>query len=82
MGPFLFEESTMTSDTFLIIIDNTALHHVFVGTIFKLRGASPPFSHRVSPFLVREIPDRGGRIPLLRRSSQSVTLPLFGTTIM
>jgi len=48
-------------------MQNTALHHVPMGTVFQLHGAHH-FSHSVHAFLDREIPDRwigrgGGPIP-------------------
>jgi hypothetical protein len=47
----------MTGDTFLTTIENTALYHVPVGTVFQLDGAPPHFSHHVHAFLEGEFPD-------------------------
>jgi hypothetical protein len=56
-GPFLFEEPMVTGDTFLAMMDNTALCHIPVGTLFKLHGAPFHLSCHVHAFLDREFPD-------------------------
>jgi len=43
-SPFFFEVSVVTDDTYLAMLDNTALHHVTMGTVFQLGGAPPYFS--------------------------------------
>jgi hypothetical protein len=53
-----FEEPTVTGDTFLAVMENTALRYAPVGTVFQLGGTSPHFSHRVRAFLDRECHDR------------------------
>jgi hypothetical protein len=57
----------VTGDTFLVMIEKNALHHVPVGKIFQLHGAPPHFSRHVHAFLDRGFPDRwvgkGGSIP-------------------
>jgi hypothetical protein len=67
IGPFFFEEPTMSSDTFLAMMENTGLHHAPMGTVFQSDGAPPHFSHHVHSFLDREFPDcwmgRDGPIP-------------------
>jgi hypothetical protein len=55
---FLFEEPTVTGDTFLAMMENTALCYVPVGTYFELHGAPPHFSRRVRVFVDRKFPDR------------------------
>jgi hypothetical protein len=35
-GPFFLEEPTVAGDTFLAMMDNTALHHVHMETVFQL----------------------------------------------
>jgi hypothetical protein len=39
-------------------MENTALRHVPVGTVFQLNGAPSHFPRRVHAFLDREFPDR------------------------
>jgi hypothetical protein len=51
--PFLFR----TGDTFLAMMENTALHHVPVGTVFQLDGVLPCFFHCVHAFLDTELPE-------------------------
>jgi len=58
IGPFFFEEPTMTGDTFLSTMVNTVLRHAPVGTAFQLDGAPLHFSRRVRVFLDREFPHR------------------------
>jgi len=43
-SPFFFEEPTVTGDTFLAMMENTALCHVHVGTVFQLDGVPFHFS--------------------------------------
>jgi hypothetical protein len=57
ISPFIFEEPTVTGDTFLAMMENTALRHVPVRTAFQLDGAPPHFSYCVHAFLVKEFPD-------------------------
>jgi hypothetical protein len=47
----------VTGDTFLAIMENTALCHVRVGAVFLLDDAPLYFSHRVCAFPNREFPD-------------------------
>jgi len=55
IGPFFFfEEPTVIGDTFMAIMDNTNLYHVFVRRAFKLDGAPPHFSRCVCVFMDRE----------------------------
>jgi hypothetical protein len=53
----LSEEPAVTGDTFLAIIENTALHHVPVRTVFQSDGAPHYFSCCVRVFLDKEFPD-------------------------
>jgi hypothetical protein len=46
------------SDTFLAMMENTALCYVPVGTVFQLHFAPRYFFHCVRAFLDREFPDR------------------------
>jgi hypothetical protein len=39
IGPFFTEEPAETGDSFLVIMDKTALYHVPVGTSFQSDGA-------------------------------------------
>jgi hypothetical protein len=39
ISPFFMGEPVVSSDTFLVMIENTTLCHVPVGTIFQLTGA-------------------------------------------
>jgi hypothetical protein len=57
IGPSFSEEPTVTGDSFLAVMDNTALCHVHVRTVFQLHGAPTHFSHHVHAFLDREFPD-------------------------
>jgi hypothetical protein len=41
----------VTGDTFLAMMENTALHHVPVRTVFQLDSIPPHFSHCVCAFL-------------------------------
>jgi len=52
------EGAKVAGDTFLDMIENTALCHVPVGADFQLDGAVPHFSSHVSAFLDWEFPDR------------------------
>jgi hypothetical protein len=67
IGPFLFEEPTVTGDTFPAIMMNISLRHVPIGTVFQSGGAPPHFSRHVRAFLDKEFPDswigRRGPIP-------------------
>jgi len=49
----LSEGPTVTGDTSLAMMENTALRHVPVGTVFQLDGAPPHFCHRFVAFLDR-----------------------------
>jgi hypothetical protein len=63
---FLFEELTVTGDTFLAMMQSIDLRRVPVGTVSHL-CAPPKFVPRVRVFLDREFPDswigRGGTFP-------------------
>jgi hypothetical protein len=53
----LFKKKTIVpGDIMLPMMENTALCHVFVRTVFQLDGAPPHFSHCVCAFLDREFP--------------------------
>jgi hypothetical protein len=39
IGPFCFEKPAVFGDTFLATMENTALYHIPVGTVFHLDGA-------------------------------------------
>jgi hypothetical protein len=56
IGLLFFEEPTVTRDTFLVMMKNTAQHHVPVGKVFQSDGSPPHFSHHVHAFLDREFP--------------------------
>jgi hypothetical protein len=62
-------------------VDNTALPHVPVGTVFLLDGVPPHFFRRVPAFLDREFPDgwieRGVAIPWIPRSPDFTSLDFF-----
>jgi len=53
---FSFLSPTVTGDTFLAMMWNTALYHIPVGTVFQLRDAPPHLSHHVCAFLDRKFP--------------------------
>jgi len=58
----------VTDDTFLAMMEITALHHITVGTVLQLDGAPSHFSNCVCAFLGKEFPDHwigggGGPIP-------------------
>jgi hypothetical protein len=57
----------VTVDTLWVMMVNTVLNHVAVGTVFQIVGVPSHFSHHVHAFLVREFPDhwtgKGGPIP-------------------
>jgi hypothetical protein len=55
--PSPFEE-TVTGDTFLVMMENTALRHIHVGTYFQLYGAPPVFPLCVCAFLNKEFTRR------------------------
>jgi hypothetical protein len=57
-GPIFFEEPLVTGDTFLTLVENSALRHVPVGTVFQSNGATLHSSHLVHAFLDREFSDR------------------------
>jgi hypothetical protein len=57
ISPSCFEEPTVTGDTFLAVMDNTALCHVPAGTVSQSDSAPTHFSRRVSAFVDREFPD-------------------------
>jgi hypothetical protein len=59
ISPFLFEETTVTGDTFLDVMDNNALCHVPVGTVFQSHGTPLQFSRHVPAFLSRGFSDLG-----------------------
>jgi hypothetical protein len=48
----------VTGDAFLVMVENNALRHLPVGTVFQLNGALPHFSRRVGDFLDGEFLDR------------------------
>jgi hypothetical protein len=48
----------MTGDTFLTVMENTALRHDPVGTVLQSDGAPPHFSRHFRAFLDREFPYR------------------------
>jgi len=62
----------VTGDTFLTMVEKTALRHVPVRTVFQLNGASAHFYRHVGAFLNREFSDRwigrGGPMPWPPRS--------------
>jgi len=58
IGPFVFEETTVTGDTCLAVMENTALCHVPVGTVFQSDDAQLHFFSRVPAFLDRKFPDQ------------------------
>jgi hypothetical protein len=66
VSPFYFEEHLVTGNKFLATIEETALHHILAGTVFKLEGAPSHFSHCIHGFLGREFPDhwKGRRTPI------------------
>jgi hypothetical protein len=59
IGPLFFEEPVVSGDTFLAMMENTALRHISVETILQSDSAPPHFSSRVCDFLDREFPDHG-----------------------
>jgi hypothetical protein len=81
IGPFFFEEHAVTGDTSLVMMENTALLNVPVGTVFQSDDASSHFSHCVHAFLDREFPDhwigRWGFITWLPSYSRLTPLFLF-----
>jgi hypothetical protein len=50
IGPFFFQETAMTGETFLAMMEGTFLRHIPAGTVFQLDGAPPNFSRRVRAF--------------------------------
>jgi hypothetical protein len=44
----------VTGDNFLAMMENNALSHVTLGTVFQLDGAPPHFFHHVDAFMDRE----------------------------
>jgi hypothetical protein len=77
---FFFEELTVNGDTLLAMMENSALHHVPVGTIFKVNGAPPHFSCCVHAFQDKEFPDldtKRGTIPWPHHSPDLITLDSF-----
>jgi hypothetical protein len=81
IGPFFFEEPAMIVYTFLAMMENTALCHFSVGTVFRSAGAPLHFFRRVRPFLDREFPDhwlgRGEPIPWPLLSTALIPLDIF-----
>jgi hypothetical protein len=78
IGSFCSKEPTVTGDTFLAVMENTALRHVPVGTVLQSDGAPCHFSRHVRAFLDREFPDhwveREASIPCLPRSPGLIPL--------
>jgi hypothetical protein len=81
ISPFSFEEAMVTSDTFMTMIEYTALCYVHVGTVLQLDGALPPISHHIHAFLDRKIPDhgigRGGPVLISPHSPDMTPLNFF-----
>jgi hypothetical protein len=46
-----FGEPMAVGDIFLSMVENNALYHVPVGTVFQLDGAPPHISHHFHAFL-------------------------------
>jgi hypothetical protein len=58
IGPSIFEEPTVTGDTFMVMMDNATFLDVPVGTVFQSDCAPLRFSRRVPTFLDREFLNR------------------------
>jgi hypothetical protein len=74
---FFLEEPTMSGDKCLAVMENTAMRHVPVGTVFHLDGAPPRFPCCVRVLMDRGFPDRwigrGRPIPWPRCSPHLTT---------
>jgi hypothetical protein len=79
--PLYSEDPMVTGDTVLAMMENNALRHATVGTVFQLYGATPLFSRQFRTFLDRNFPHhwigRGGPIPWPPRSPDFTRLDSF-----
>jgi hypothetical protein len=53
INPLIFKEPMVTGDTFLAMLENSALNHIPVGTVFQLHDPPFHFSHHVHVFTDR-----------------------------
>jgi hypothetical protein len=79
--PVLFEESTVTGETFVAMTEDTALCKILAGSVFQLYGAPPHVFHCARVFLYREFLDhwrgREGSIPWPPNSLGHTLLDVF-----
>jgi hypothetical protein len=52
-GSFIFEGPAVTGDTFLVMMQDSALRHIAVGTAFQSDDAPPHFLRRIRAFMYR-----------------------------
>lgn len=81
IGPFFFQERTVTGDTYLDMLRNYAVPQLPPETVFQQDGAPPHYANHVRSFLDGMFPDRwigrGGPTPWPPRSPDMTPLDFF-----
>jgi hypothetical protein len=64
--PLFFKNLQWLVKKFIAMVEDTALCHVLVSSVFQLNGSPPHFFHCLHAFMYREFPDhrRGREGPL------------------